>query len=614
MKNKRTLSSKAWLWMFLLTAAVIALLIAGFNVLVDPYGAFGDPVLHWWSYDETRNPKLAKMVYLDRHHDEYDSYIIGSSEASSYPIDQLNQYLDARFYNCFFYGTDMKDYEEECLYILEHYEVRYIVLDLSADIAYSYDMENEGLTGTQYYAVSGTNPIKFYLQYLFADPVDAWEKLQYYWHDDYVLQQPYRVFDEETGAYDKSRRDAEPIGSLEEYLGRSSYEGFQNYPSKSRSIPYLAEAMESVRKIKAACEEQGVELIVICNPVYYEAEAYYSEEDMASFRNALASVTDYWDFTLSPASYDPRYFYDLTHFRNCLGRMLLARVFGDDSIYYPDGFGEYVPMGTAPGAPKAEAIPLEEYSRQIPILVYHHLIEEGEVNSSTVTTEAFTEQMRTLYENGWESVSFAQLQSYVERGQELPEKCFVLTFDDGYESNYLLAYPILEEFGFCATIFPIGVSMGKDTYKDTGVAMIPHFSMEQGADMVSSGLIMLESHGYDVHEVEGRDDEPIREGALPLESETETEYALFMKEDCAKMRGLLGMDLSVFAYPYGKCSELTEVVLRNEGFISTLTIEPKMNTVIKGMPQSLLQMGRFSITDDMTGADVLECIATATNN
>ena len=596
--------------MFLATAAAVALLIAGFNVLVDPYGAFGDPLLHWWSYDETRNPKLAKMKYLEKHHDEYDAYIIGSSEASSYPIDQLNEYLDASFYNCFFYGTDMKDYEEECLYILEHYSVRYILLDLGADIAYSYDAENTGLTGTQYYAVSGTDPVRFYLQYLFADPVDAWEKLQYYRNDDYVLQQTYRVFDEKTGAYDKSRRDAEPIGSLEEYLERPAYAGFQNYPSGSRSIPYLAEAMESVRKIKAACEEHGVELIVICNPVYCEAEAYYSEEDMASFRNALASVTEYWDFTLTAASYDPRYFYDLTHFRNCLGRMLLARVFGDDSIWYPDDFGEFVAAGSEPGAPQAEALPQEEYSRQIPILMYHHLIEEGEVNSSTVTTATFAEQMRTLYDNGWEAVSFEQLQGYVENGRELPEKCFVLTFDDGYESNYLLAYPILKEYGFCATIFPIGVSMGKDTYKDTGVEMIPHFSVEQGLEMEASGLITLGSHGYDVHEVEGRDVEPLREGALPREGETETEYALFMKADCARMRGLLGMDLHVFAYPYEKCSELTEVVLRNEGFTTTLIIQSKMNTVVRGMPQSLRQMSRFRVTDDMTGADVLKLIAT----
>ncbi len=33
------------------------------------------------------------------------------------------------------------------------------------------------------------------------------------------------------------------------------------------------------------------------------------------------------------------------------------------------------------------------------------------------------------------------------------EKIVVLTFDDGYASNYHLAFPILKEFGLHATIF-----------------------------------------------------------------------------------------------------------------------------------------------------------------
>lgn len=589
----------------LVAAALLALAAAGLNLLIDPYGAFGDPLLHWWSYNETKNPKVAKMTYLKEHYDEYDSYIIGSSGSSSYPVEKLNEYLDASFYNCFFYGVDMKDYEAECLYILDHYPTRYIVLALCPDVAYSYGVENKGLTGMEYYAVSGRNPLTFYSHYLFADPREAWEKLRLYRQDDYVVQQPYRVFDEKTGSYDKSRRDAEPIGDVEKYLERSAYVEFLNYPSETRSMPYLSDAIESVQTIRDACRAKGVELIVLCNPTYYEAAEYYSEEDMARFRNALASVTDYWDFTLSPVSYDPRFFYDLSHFRNCVGEMALARVFGDESVYYPVGFGEYVPEGATAGAPRAQAIPQEEYIREIPILLYHHLTEVGEVNESIVTTAAFGEQMRTLYESGWATISLRQLQGYVQEGAELPEKCFVLTFDDGYESSLTLACPILQSFGFRAAIFPIGVSMGKDTYKETGVAMIPHFSVAQSREMLASGVIELGSHGYDVHEVAGRDEEPIRIGALPKADETETEYALFMHEDCAKMRGLIGMDTPAFAYPYGKCSILTEIVLRNEGVRVTLTMEPKLNTVIKGMPQSLLQLGRMNVTDDMSGEDIL---------
>ena len=73
------MNSKKWVCAFLLTVLVLAVLLAGFNVLTDPFGAFGDRLLHWWSYDETNNPRVAKISYLEQHHAEYDSYILGCS-------------------------------------------------------------------------------------------------------------------------------------------------------------------------------------------------------------------------------------------------------------------------------------------------------------------------------------------------------------------------------------------------------------------------------------------------------------------------------------------------------------------------------------------------------
>ena len=70
------MTSKKWLISFLLTVIGIALLIAGFNVLTDPFGVFGDPMLDWWSYNMTNNPRTAKLAYLEDHWEDYDSYLI----------------------------------------------------------------------------------------------------------------------------------------------------------------------------------------------------------------------------------------------------------------------------------------------------------------------------------------------------------------------------------------------------------------------------------------------------------------------------------------------------------------------------------------------------------
>lgn len=606
MSSKRPVSSKKWLAAFFGTVLLLAVLVMGFNFWTDPFGAFGDHFFQWWSYDETMNPRVAKISYLDQHHDQYDSYIIGASSSSSFPTEQLNTYFDASFYNLVMYGADMLDVEQTCQYLVDHYTVKNLVVSVYIHNAQVYHVEQDPLTYNLHWKVDGSSPLLFYAKYLLSNPRNGWTKLQRLQTDPY-LQQSYRVFDQQTGAYDKSRRDVEPIGDLESYLAKSSYAVFSNYPEGSADLPYLEDCMQSIARIRDLCREQGVNLTVVCPPMYYAYLEYYSPEDQAAFRDALAEVTPYWDFTLSSASYEPRYFYDDTHFRNCLGEMALARMFGDSSVYVPEDFGEYVSQAPA-GAQEASPAAAEAYSAQVPILMYHNLAQEGSGND-TISVQRLEEHLAALQDAGYTTITFQDLLAYVEQGTELPEKPVLLTFDDGYESNYTLAYPLLQQYQMKATIFVIGVSMGKDTYKDTGQAMIPHFTQEQAAEMEASGLVAIESHGYDMHEVQGRDPEPIRVGILPREDESEWDYAAFLQEDCQAMTDLLGKTPGVLAYPYGYASELSEVVLHEMGIYATVTIEEKINTIVKGLPQSLRQMGRFYMTEAISAPELLSMLS-----
>lgn len=606
MSSKRPVSSKKWLAAFFGTVLLLAVLVMGFNFWTDPFGAFGDHFFQWWSYDETMNPRVAKISYLDQHHDQYDSYIIGASSSSSFPTEQLNTYFDASFYNLVMYGADMLDVEQTCQYLVDHYTVKNLVVSVYIHNAQVYHVEQDPLTYNLHWKVDGSSPLLFYAKYLLSNPRNGWTKLQRLQTDPY-LQQSYRVFDQQTGAYDKSRRDVEPIGDLESYLAKSSYAVFSNYPEGSADLPYLDDCMQSIARIRDLCRERGVNLTVVCPPMYYAYLEYYSPEDQAAFRDALAEVTPYWDFTLSSASYEPRYFYDDTHFRNCLGEMALARMFGDSSVYVPEDFGEYVSQAPA-GAQEASPAAAEAYSAQVPILMYHNLAQEGSGND-TISVQRFEEHLAALQDAGYTTITFQDLLAYVEQGTELPEKPVLLTFDDGYESNYTLAYPLLQQYQMKATIFVIGVSMGKDTYKDTGQAMIPHFTQEQAAEMEASGLVAIESHGYDMHEVQGRDPEPIRVGILPREDESEWDYAAFLQEDCQAMTDLLGKTPGVLAYPYGYASELSEVVLHEMGIYATVTIEEKINTIVKGLPQSLRQMGRFYMTEAISAPELLSMLS-----
>lgn len=600
---KHPMSSKRWLLAFVGTVLLFALFVMGFNFWTDPFGTFGDRFFQWWSYDETMNPRVAKLSFLEQNHEKYDSYIIGASNTSSYPTEQLNKYFDANFYNLTMYGADMKDVELTCRYLIDNYTVRNLVVSLYIHNAEVYDTELDPLTYNLHCKVDSSSPLLFYGKYLLADPRIGLEKLNRSRSDPY-LQQSYRVFDEETGAYDKSLRDLEPIGSLEAYVAKPEYAVFTDYPKNEHGIPSLDPCMESMARIRDLCEAAGVRLTVICPPMYHEHLAQYPPEAQAAFYNALAQVTDYWDFSLTSASYDPRYFYDSTHFRNCVGKMLLARMFNDDSVYYPANMGRHVLQGESPGAPQGQKPDAADYTASVPILMYHNLAQEGS-GKDTISVRRFEEHMTALCDAGYNTVSFEDLRAYVEQGVPLPEKPILITFDDGYESNYTLAYPILQKYSMKATIFVIGVSLGRDTYKDTGQPITPHFSLEQAQEMMASGLISIQSHGNDLHQVSGLDEAPIRSGVLQMDGESEADYIRFLRQDCRQMQQLLGYTPGVLAYPYGAFSQLSEAILNEMGIWATVTINEKCNTIIQGVPQSLRQLGRFYMSEDISAQELL---------
>jgi peptidoglycan/xylan/chitin deacetylase (PgdA/CDA1 family) len=293
--------------------------------------------------------------------------------------------------------------------------------------------------------------------------------------------------------------------------------------------------------------------------------------------------------------------------------MALARVYGNDSLYVPEDYGYYIRKETAKAALEAEfaaaALPEEEYTAKVPILTYHETYEhQGEYG---ITTALFEEHMRALYEAGCTAVDFDQLRAYVLRGEPLPERPVVITFDDGYLCNFEQAGPVLEKYGFKATVFAIGVSVGKDVYKDTGRKMNPHFSADEAMEMIAKGLFRVQSHGYDLHEVEGLDPDPVRVGVLPKEGESEKEYVEFLREDARTMKRLLlsmGEQQGVFAYPHGKGTQLSEVVFSREGIWSTVTTEERTDTLIKGLPQCLRSMGRFSMEKWVSADQMLQKI------
>jgi peptidoglycan/xylan/chitin deacetylase (PgdA/CDA1 family) len=103
---------------------------------------------------------------------------------------------------------------------------------------------------------------------------------------------------------------------------------------------------------------------------------------------------------------------------------------------------------------------------KVPILVYHHVsqsVSEGSpgLRRLTVTAEVFDQQMQYLQDNGYHVITFSALSDYFEQGQELPTLPVIISFDDGWETQFEYALPSLEKYHYPATFFVVTDYIGR---------------------------------------------------------------------------------------------------------------------------------------------------------
>ena len=242
---------------------------------------------------------------------------------------------------------------------------------------------------------------------------------------------------------------------------------------------------------------------------------------------------------------------------------------------------------------------------RLPALMYHHFTDEAGPGTM-ISGARFREQMTALKDAGFTAVTLEEVRDYVLDGVPLPAKPVLITMDDGYTSNLTIAAPVLEELGFCATVFMIGCYEGEILdFRSGNYIWEERFSYEQALPWVEKGVLDLQSHTYDMHQRPQTGGVSGREGALKKEGESAEDYRDALLEDfaqyCRRREGRVSTPLTALSYPFGLCSGETDRVLEEAGAVLTVTVREHCNTVFAGRPGTLRRLGRFNVDEDITG-------------
>lgn len=186
-----------------------------------------------------------------------------------------------------------------------------------------------------------------------------------------------------------------------------------------------------------------------------------------------------------------------------------------------------------------EGFKLTSENKGIPVLCYHD-VNPAQSNELLLAPEKFKEQMKYLKDNGYLPLTLDELYSFLRENKPVPEKSVVITFDDGYRSNYTYAYPILKELGFKATIFVISDFIDNDLY------------------MTKTQLKELSDYGLDIESHTAK-----HEDLSLLNKEMQVETMIKSKET---LESLLGKKVNYIAYPFGRMNGDTKKAAEIAGY------------------------------------------------
>jgi peptidoglycan/xylan/chitin deacetylase (PgdA/CDA1 family) len=254
--------------------------------------------------------------------------------------------------------------------------------------------------------------------------------------------------------------------------------------------------------------------------------------------------------------------------------------------------------------------PVVDQTAQTIIFCYHRLVDKIRYPGTEITPVAFETQMKELKDRGITVIPMQDLLAWKRGEKNIPPRCAVISFDDGWKSQYEVAWPIMKKFGYPFTMFIYtegvrGGSLGG------GEAI----TWEQLADMRDNG-VDIEAHSA-THQ-------DLREGhtimvANPGGKKTRTKltgsaYEQWVESEVVGSKQLLeqrlGIKVNCFAVPFGNYNEHVKELARNAGYEAMFTVYGQPIT----FTSALDSLGRYAIEANKPKVfeDAVKMIGTST--
>lgn len=206
-------------------------------------------------------------------------------------------------------------------------------------------------------------------------------------------------------------------------------------------------------------------------------------------------------------------------------------------------------------APAGEAPPAALPNRTVHVLCYHNITAKPESWTDTASGD-FAAQLGVLQQGGYRSISASQLASYLANERDLPDKSVLITFDDGRASFTKTARPLLERYGFRATLFVITGAVGSRGTLSWG------------------DVRALQDAGYEIGSHTASHLNLTRPGKKQTLAQLQQQVRRELTQSAELLTSRLGRVPVALAYPYGNYDAFAMQTARESGYRLAFSIDP----------------------------------------
>jgi len=315
-----------------------------FNFIVDPYAMFNTVKIDGFNKIKNHTINDAMSKFYNARNSNPTILLIGTSRTEHIHPKYLAKYEDGKIYNLAIGGSGLSTHKKNIEYFIKNYKIKTIVYGVDF---FSFSPYNKPSASSKY---------SRYENYFYNDYLDSLLGFK-------TLRRSIRTVKENLRNKENKREydigwatfanDYSHINLLgDKYIRKNinkilkvfsiakdsfNYEAFKEPQSIDKNLLQLSEIIQ-------LCNENKVKLHLFIPPIFSEITdlIYHKKYDRTYkyWKKSLAQYGNIYDFSgYNSITKDLHYYIDGSHYNKEVGKLILAKIFNDQSIKVPDDFG-----------------------------------------------------------------------------------------------------------------------------------------------------------------------------------------------------------------------------------------------------------------------------------